>query len=889
MHTLTAEQEQAVERRSEPLLLAAGAGSGKTSVLVERFVRAVCEDHRAPERILAITFTERAAQELEQRVRARLLEVGADDAARALERGFIGTFHGFCARLLRANARAAAVEDEHFEILDERVSTRLRRRAFAGALEQFVRGGERTDAVNLIAAYGPDRARATVLEVFAHLRSRGQLMPQLPSTQLPLPGLERDPDSLDAQGARTLLLWSELLERFGERYQAAKRARDGLDFDDLELHAVALLAAHPRLRLEWAQRFELVMVDELQDVNPRQLELLMALDRENLFTVGDRWQSIYGFRHADVGLFAARERQLAEQGQSLRLAHNFRGRGELLDAVNAVFAKRFGRAFTPLRAGRESAREHEAQAAPVVELLLCDRNGWEHSRSGDLPDSESRPRNAAAPSAHAAASTDRTAGPTARAAASTDRAAGPTAHAAASTDRTAGPTARAAASTDRTAGPTARPWREAEAHQLAARVAELVRDGHAEPGQVAILLRGTGDIDCYEHALAEQGLNTLASAGAFWQRQEIADLLAYLRAVCDPLDEQALYGTLASPFTGLSAGALALLAQEARASGRDLWKSAREGDHEHLTASERERLAGLCTWLAHERQLAPELELAQLIERAARRYFGASGPGALPNDAPRRLANVRKLAELAGEWERSEGRDLRGFLDEAALQEGGGGFLAGSEAIAEPDAQIESEDGEAVRLMSVHAAKGLEFDVVCVADLGRTPSMAVPDLLVEGERVGLRLIGLDDPRSRPVLEYDQLMSERRDAQGDEEDRIVYVAMTRARERLLLSAAVNFASWPKDRPGAAPIAWLGPALAAQLPQICHEALADPGRHAALADPSGREALGDSGRHAALADPSGRRAQADPARGLVRLLTVDGTDVALACRLRVAPSV
>ena len=823
MHTLTAEQQQAVERRGEPLLLAAGAGSGKTSVLVERFVRAVCEDGHAPERILAITFTERAAQELEQRVRARLLEIGAAGAARSLERGFIGTFHGFCARLLRSHARAAGVADEQFAILDERVSARLRRRAFAAALEQFVRQGERTDAVELIAAYGPDRARATVLEVFAQLRSRGQLTPRLPSTQLPLPGLEREPDSRDAQGARVLLLWGELLERFGERYEAAKRARNGLDFDDLELHAVALLAAHEQLRLAWAQRFELVMVDELQDVNPRQLELLMALDRENLFTVGDRWQSIYGFRHADVGLFAARERQLAEQGQSLRLAHNFRGRGELLEVVNSVFATRFGGAFTPLRAGRESAREHEAQAEPLVELLLCDRNGWDSWRSGERHGDGPRPGNATAP--------------------------------------------------------TARPWREAEARQLAARVAELVRDGNATPGQVAVLLRGTGDIDCYERALAERGLNTLASAGAFWKRQEIADLLAYLRAVCDPLDEPALYGTLASPFAGLSAGALALLAQEARATGRGLWESAREAAHEHLTADERERLSGLCTRLEHERLLAPELELAQLIERAIDRSGRAFDPGARGSEAPRsgvrgsgapgagahgkgapgsgahgndarRLANVRKLVELAREWERSEGRDLRGFLDEAALQEAGGGFLAGAETIAEPDAPVEGEDGEAVRLMSVHAAKGLEFDVVCVADLGRTPSTAVPDLLVDDARVGLRLIGLEDPRPRPALEYEQLANERRDAQGAEEDRIVYVAMTRARERLLLSAAVDFASWPKDRPGAAPIAWLGQALAPELPGICV------------------------------------RGSDSAASRLERRLRVDGTDVSLACRLCVA---
>src|SRR6202046_1793111 len=99
MWALTEEQEQAVARRSEPLLLAAGAGSGKTSVLVERFVRAVLEDGVAPGKILAITFTERAAGELRERVRARMLELGAREAARETEAANVCNFHSFCARL----------------------------------------------------------------------------------------------------------------------------------------------------------------------------------------------------------------------------------------------------------------------------------------------------------------------------------------------------------------------------------------------------------------------------------------------------------------------------------------------------------------------------------------------------------------------------------------------------------------------------------------------------------------------------------------------------------------------------------------------------------------------------------------------------------------------
>ncbi len=822
--TLTDEQEQAVGRRGEPLLLAAGAGSGKTSVLVERFVRAVREDGIAPGRILAITFTERAAGELRERVRARLRELGESAAARATEGAYVGTFHGFCARVLRARTREAGLAEE-FEILDEGLAGRLRRQAFAAALGEFLLEGERGDAVDLIAAYGADRARATVLGVYAELRSRGERAPRLPTpkpgrepagqAELDLEAADMDMDGrrealaeVDAQGARAVALWGELLERFGERYEQAKQARAGLDFDDLELRASELLGRDPVLRLAWAERFELLMVDELQDVNPRQLALVQMLERENLFTVGDEWQSIYGFRHADVGLFRARDAELAPRGQSLRLAHNFRGRGESSQAVNAVFVRRFGEAFIPLRAGRQREREREAsQCEPLVELLLTDRRGWNGG----------------------------------------------------STSASAGGLESGAA-----------PWREAEARALARRVSELVHDGQARAGGVAVLLRALGDIDCYEQALRAQGLTTVASAGAFWARQEVADLLAYLRALADPLDEVALYGALASPPVGLSSDGMGLLARAAREQGCSVWEIAHgfkvgNDGHESSDADTRqgggearaktdagcpgeefERAAEFCAWIEQERELTPELTLAELLEREIE-HGGHTARLRAGDDGERRLANVRKLVELAREWERSEGRDLRGFLDEAAFQQGtggAGGRLASAEAIAEPDALVDGEaSSDAVRLMSVHAAKGLEFDVVCVADLGRAPGMGVPDLLVQGERIGVRLVELEDLEPRPALEYAELADERRRAQAEEEDRIVYVAMTRARERLLLSGAVDFASWPRERPGAAPIAWLGPALAPDLPVLCAEAAHE-------------------------------RAPA---------LTVDGTDVPLRCRL------
>jgi ATP-dependent helicase/nuclease subunit A len=774
---LTDEQRDAVARRSEPLLLSAAAGSGKTSVLVERFVAAVREDGIAPARILAITFTERAAGELRARVRARLLELGDREAARDTEAAFVGTFHGFCARLLRSHALAVDFDPE-FAILDEGLAGRLRERAFELALSEFL-AGARDERVDLLAAYGVDRVRTMIERVHGELRSRGQRLPRLPAVRTGRVGADAladteaadaagaDPQAdadvasvdtvdavrvADADAARTCALLDALLLAFGVAYETLKHARAAVDFDDLELFAGELLAQRELVRAAWSERFELLMVDEFQDTNPRQLAILAALDRGNLFTVGDELQSIYGFRHADVSLFRRRRAQLEELGGSVRLTRNFRSREALLDVVNAVFAERFAD-YSPLLAGSgELARASVgADGEPEVELLLTDVRGWEEHEGLAAPIAAGLPH--------------------------------------------------------------AQLWRQAEARMLAGRVAELVRDGHARAGEVVVLLRASGDLEVFERALQICGLRTLAAVGAFWGHQQIGDLISYLRALANPLDERALYSALASPLAGCSRDCLALLADAARASHLGVWETALAvvdgGVALGLDPADHAALASFCARLRQERAAAPRRTLAELIEHAIE--AGGYREHVLALDWPeRRLANVHKLLRLARRFEADEGRDLRAFLDHVAYLE--------AAAKVEPDAPVEGVEPDAVRLMTIHAAKGLEFPVVCLADLGRQPNTQTPDLLVDGERVGLRLVRLDGAGSSAALDYEQLSQERRDREAEEEDRILYVAMTRARERLLLSGAVDFARWPVTRQAATAISWLGPALSAQLPGL-----------------------------------------------------------------------
>jgi ATP-dependent helicase/nuclease subunit A len=743
---LTDEQERAVASRQASLLLAAGAGSGKTSVLVERFVRAVREDGIAPGRILAITFTERAAGELRQRVRARMLELGEREAARETEAANVCTFHSFCARLLRIHPLQAGVEPG-FEILEEGIATRLRTLAFNDALGGFL-AAERQEAVDLAAAYGADPLRVMVLGAYAQLRSQGQAQPRLLSeprqTHLNL-------SDVDADALVACELIGELLERFGASYAERKRTRGALDFDDLELSARALLQAHADVRESWAERFQLLMVDEFQDSNPRQLQVLAALDRDNLFTVGDELQSIYGFRHADVGLFRERRERLARDASSLELTSNFRSLPPILTAVKRIFSERAGEHFTALTPMRSSGEGPESANEPIVELLLCDKRGWEQ-----FPGDEQL-----------------------------------------------------------TGLPQATLWRQAEAALLAQRIAQLIASGEAQAGEVVVLLRALGDLPVYESALRRHGLRTLAGVGGFWSHQQIGDLLAWLRTLANPLDELALYSTLASPLVGLSSDGLAMLARIAREHGRGVWQAILERSAELdalLPVKDRKRLGTFRELFAAERISVRLYPISELLRRVIR-ATGYDTHVLSLGWGERRLANVHKLIGMARRFEAQEGRDLRGFLDHVAHLEVA---LAGREA----EAPVGGGQLDAVRLMSIHAAKGLEFPVVCVADLGREANLRVPDLLFDeaGGRLGLRLQQLGNPESVSALAYEQLRDERRLAQEEEEDRVLYVACTRAENRLLLSGSVAFERWPSVRPGVAPIAWMAPALVPDAPAL-----------------------------------------------------------------------
>ncbi len=853
----TPEQAAAIEVSGLDVLLEAGAGTGKTGVMVDRYCRLVCDKGVAPEAILAFTFTDKAAAELRQRIRAELArraEAGSERAAKLLSEiggAWVLTIHGFCNRLLAGHPVAAGI-DPGFRVLDAPETARAAREAFDEALRDFLEppadgpqtSDLRTPAAHrplesreeLVAAYDIDGLRGIVAGVHAELRSRGEAEPRLPEppagdpveaiaaaieaagqaleemregdpkrepieralARLSEPGAAPGLDELRAlhpnSKAKSILPFreaieaaisrtaeageggdayrhvAELLELFSARFEAAKERRAGIDFEDLLILAARLLE-RAEIGEAYRTRFSHLLVDEFQDTNRLQLRLIEALrgPRSELVVVGDEFQSIYGFRHADLDVFRRQRDLIAQRADAelMELSGNFRSRPELIAAVNLFGTALLGPSYRPLRVGAPPEKPadgpispgmrgisaHRPQGSPV-ELLLTERDGWDEDGIELEPAIDGRtPLNCLA-----------------------------------------------------------------EARAVAARLRELADDG-VDRGEMVVLLRAYTHLDAYEDSLERAGLRPYVVGGrGYWSQQQVSDVCALLATIANPLDDQALFGALASPACGAAPDTLWLL-RAAAGKRRHVWPAleravgvgeAELAEPERLAQipdSEIELLRGFVTTLAALRERGPRLSLAALIE-AVTTETGYDLAVLMRSAGEARFANVRKLMRLAAEFESREGRDLRGLLD----------FLADrAESDAEAQAATAAEGHDGVRIMTVHNAKGLEFDVVAVPDLSRNllAGGRAPLLTLSREqppRVGMQLRRLGSGAVN-LYDYAGLCEEAKARDAEEGLRLFHVAATRARERLILSGVVKSEPGRETKPSTPVVERLVEALGA----------------------------------------------------------------------------
>ena len=691
-------QGRAVTHSGSPLLIIAGAGSGKTRVLTRRIAHLIATRRARPGEILAITFTNKAAAEMRERVAALIGPVG--------ERMWVSTFHSACVRILRREHEAAGLRST-FSIYDAADSTRL--------------------VTLVVRELGIDSKRFTP-KAFAHRIS--DLKNELVT-----------PEDF-AERAVTSNPFERHLAEVYRAYQTRLGAANALDFDDLIMRAVRLLQTRPAVAEMYRRRFRHILVDEYQDTNHAQYVLVRELvggpgtsgagsplPPGELTVVGDSDQSIYAFRGATIRNIEEFEKDYPT-ARTILLEQNYRSTQNILDAANAVIARNSGR--------REKRLFTESGAgAPIT---------------GYVADSE-----------------------------------------------------------------------HDEARWISAEIDRLADEAGVRPRDVAVFYRTNAQSRALEEAFLRSGQPYKVVGGTrFYERREVKDAIAYLRAVDNPDDDVSLRRILNVPKRGLGDKAEAALvrhaarygvsfgvaiadaAGEARPRGAGDAASAAgagaagaagaadgtgadetagaaggadadgargqgaDGDEppavEGLTTRARTqvtRFHELLVGLRH--QLAAGDGVADILDSA----LDASGYLAelRASDDPQDAARVENLAEL-----HSVAADFQDANPDGALAD----FLERVSLVADADqlppaadldeeAAREAEDQGRVTLMTVHTAKGLEFPVVFVT-------------------------GLEDgifPHSHAMADETDLAEERR---------LAYVALTRARERLYVTRAAVRSAW-----------------------------------------------------------------------------------------------
>ena len=842
----TAQQKAAIDSDAPDILLSAGAGSGKTSTTVQRYERLITgkyTDERVseplePSSILVFTFTDKAAGELRERIR-KLREEGDRDFS--MSSLWVGTFHSICARILRSHSVAAGV-DPAFDVIDDVVANRLKESSFLTALNQTA---EVEDAIQILSEFSQFNLKKGIQAAYERLRAAGEMNPQLPDpeagrsleeihldllreglnakadtslTPAPLQKATNVVEAMQAiepadltlevleaidifknssripdlckkvRAAKTELLgrqigpryWkvlANLLFNYGNAYEKAKNGRGGLDFEDLQLRTLDLLLRRPEIADTYREQFAEIMVDEFQDTNRLQMDLIDALRGEDarLFTVGDEMQAIYGFRYADVELFRQRRAGVAfrlpadpekrETGEreevrfpieTLSLSANFRSQAPVIGAVNEL-GRQFEARIEGLRTddepggaiggtrhefvelnvglvpGGESEADDSGETGSRVEILLTEAGVWQETDLGPLspkPGEDQYLRDS-------------------------------------------------------------RGQHEAEALALAWHIRAAVDEG-TDPGDIVILLRTKTRMWLFEQALKQVGLKPYVVGGTgFWETREGVDLRALLATVANPFDDEAVTGTLAGPACGLSPGALWLLTRD-RGFDRPLWPRVEQlamTGVDGIEAEDRERAATFVEAINRLRRRQAGMPLPEIVH-AAVADTGYDLVNLMRDPSGSGLANIRRVAEIAGEFEAAEGRDLRGlvsWIDDSSR-------LDSEESIA-----TEDEDSDVIRLMTVHKSKGLEFPMVCVADLGRQSKANSESVIWISPRIdapgkfetGLSLPQAGGASSLGLFGWDSLRERARTDTTDEELRILHVALTRAKRRLVLSGVVPF--------------------------------------------------------------------------------------------------
>ena len=640
---LNPEQQRAVQTTDGPVLILAGAGSGKTRVLAHRVAYLVGVKGVRPWQILAVTFTNKAAAELRARITGLIGEEAGHEVA-------MGTFHALCARVLRREGGAIGL-DPHFVVYDSDDQQAL--------MKQILR----EEDLPITGEYKPSAILGSIS------RAKNEM--------------------LDAEfiAANAHTHREREIARLFRRYQARLKGAAALDFDDLLLEAVRLFHDAPSALERYQARWRYLHVDEYQDTNRPQYLWVKALAaaHHNLCVVGDDDQSIYSWRGADIRNILDFEGDYPD-ATVVKLEQNYRSTQLILDAAHAVVTHNASRKnkklWTENSGGRQIGRFEAYNEEEEAEWIARQIEELTGARTSMLT---------------------------------------------------------------RRADEDAERW---------------------DRGDVAVMYRTNAQSRAIEEAFLRYGIRyQLVGGTRFYQRREVKDALAYLRVLRSDTDQVSFERILNVPTRGIGEKSLEGLRVRA-AGGRTVqpagetdggavptyWAAivdAAEGRLEALGSRARSALGGFASLIAKLRTRIGVLPLPEMLdavlEETGYRAMLADGS----EEGEERWANLLELRSVTTRYDDLTPDDaLDRFLEETALVADQDSYEAGADAVT---------------LITLHAAKGLEFPVVFIA-------------------------GLEEgvfPHSRSLDDEKQL---------EEERRLAYVGITRAKRRLFLSHAARRATW-----------------------------------------------------------------------------------------------
>lgn len=689
-------QRRAVEHTDGPLLIIAGAGTGKTRVITHRVARLI-EKGVAPESILALTFSNKAAAEMAERVET-LVSTGYTEM-------WIGTFHSFCADTLRQHGLAAGI-DPFFSILTEG--------------QEHMMLLEHLDELEL--QHFPVKGRAhglveSLLRVFSRAKDE-MITAEEYEAYAAAQRAALESAAVDAEAG------AEWAQRVGELEEVASAyrlhedllaARGAMDFGGLILATIQLLKDCPAVLKRLQRHFRHILVDEFQDTNFAQSVLvdMLAADHRNICVVGDDDQSIYRFRGASIKNILDFQNKYPD-AEVVRLVDNYRSGQPILDASHAVVVKNEARLYKKLVA------------------------------------------------------------------------------------RSAGATVEAFVAADDVA----------EAAEVARGARQLIEAGIA-PSEIAVLLRSVkSQGPVIARALQRAGVpHDIVDGSGLLDRAEVRDALAWLRAVADPFDDEAMLRVLTSPPVEVDPLEACRLANHARERRRALFEVAAASERvTNLAADAAETARSVAQTIRRIAKNARRTTAEQILHDILARSGYRAHLARLDGEGVIGLANLAQLERVAAEFAGPGGGTLSAFL----------AYVDAVTAARLRDAGAQVP-GEGVKLMTMHAAKGLEFEVVFMAGLAQSK--------IPGAR---RPYQIEIPE--PLLKEKLPETTPREAHVAEERRLFYVAMTRAKHRLVMS----YAHGTSGR-GAKPSQFLTDALATN---VVFDDLRDtqPELEVAIAEPS-----------------------------------------------------